>query len=133
MSRPIGYLHRRMAATIIDGKAVAKDVREAVKRDAAAWLEQTGSCPALATILVGDDPASAVYIASKRRACAEAGIADHHRHLPADCTQDEVGELIEQLNANPEVSGILLQLPVPKPLDGQALTARFAPRRTSTG
>jgi methylenetetrahydrofolate dehydrogenase (NADP+)/methenyltetrahydrofolate cyclohydrolase len=122
-----------MAATIIDGKAVAQSVREAVKQDAAAWRERTGAPPGLATILVGDDPASAVYIASKRKACAEAGIADHHRHLDADTSQDEVAELIEQLNANPEVSGILLQLPVPKPLDGHALTAAIRPEKDVDG
>ena len=122
-----------MAATIIDGKAVARSVREGVRRDAAAWLERTGSQPGLATILVGDDPASAVYIASKRKACAEAGIADHHRHLSADASQDEVAELIEQLNANPEVNGILLQLPVPGPLDGHALTAQIRPEKDVDG
>jgi methylenetetrahydrofolate dehydrogenase (NADP+)/methenyltetrahydrofolate cyclohydrolase len=122
-----------MAATIIDGKAVAQSVRDAVKQDAAAWLERTGSQPGLATILVGEDPASAVYIAGKRKACAEAGIADHHRHLPADATQGEVAGLIGQLNANLEVSGILLQLPVPKPLDGQALTALIRPDKDVDG
>jgi methylenetetrahydrofolate dehydrogenase (NADP+) / methenyltetrahydrofolate cyclohydrolase len=133
MNGAIGYLPRRMAATIIDGKAVAQTVREAVKRDAAVWLARTGSQPGLATILVGEDPASAVYIASKRKACAEAGISDHHRHLPADATQREVAGLIEQLNANPDVSGILLQLPVPKPLDGQALTASIRPDKDVDG
>ena len=79
--------------------------------------------PGLATILVGDDPASAVYVANKRKACAEVGIVDFHQHLPADASQDAVAALIEDCNGNPEVSGILLQLPVPKGLNGKELTA----------
>ncbi len=122
-----------MPATIIDGKAVAQSVREAVKRDADAWRERTGAAPGLATILVGEDPASAVYIASKRKACVEAGIADLHRHLPPETSQAEVLELIEQLNADSEVSGILLQLPVPAPLDGKALTSAILPEKDVDG
>ena len=72
-----------MPATIIDGKAVAARVRAEVAREVVTELrERTGLAPGLATILVGDDPASAVYVANKRKACAEAGIADHHQHLP---------------------------------------------------
>lgn len=122
-----------MAATIIDGKAVALSVREAVRRDAAALLERAGLTPGLATILVGEDPASAVYVASKRKACVEAGIADRHQHLPGDVSQAEVVELIDQLNADPDVSGILLQLPVPAPLDGKALTSRIRPEKDVDG
>ena len=88
-----------MTATIIDGKAVAAAVREEVARDVAALTRSTGRPPGLATLLVGDDPASAIYVANKRKACAEAGIADHHQHLPADATMDEVAELIERCNA----------------------------------
>jgi methylenetetrahydrofolate dehydrogenase (NADP+)/methenyltetrahydrofolate cyclohydrolase len=122
-----------MSAEIIDGKAVAQRVREEVRREVAARAERAGRPPGLATILVGEDPASAVYIANKRKACAEAGIADFHRHLPADTGQDEVAALIAQLNADPQVSGILLQLPVPAPLDGQALTAAIAPEKDVDG
>ena len=122
-----------MAAEIIDGKAVALSVREQVARDVAERVERTGRAPGLATILVGDDPASAVYVANKRRACDEAGIADFHQHLPGDSTQDQVAEVIQQANANPEVSGILLQLPVPKPLNGQALTSLIASEKDVDG
>jgi methylenetetrahydrofolate dehydrogenase (NADP+)/methenyltetrahydrofolate cyclohydrolase len=122
-----------VAATIIDGKAVALSVRESVRRDAAALLERSGSRAGLATILVGDDPASAVYVASKRKACAEAGIVDHHHHLPGDVPQAEIAALIDQLNADPDVSGILLQLPVPAPLDGNALTSRIRPEKDVDG
>jgi methylenetetrahydrofolate dehydrogenase (NADP+) / methenyltetrahydrofolate cyclohydrolase len=112
-----------MAAAIIDGKEVAARVRAEVARDVAGFRERTGQPPGLATILVGDDPASAVYVANKRKACAEVGIADFHQHLPADASQDDVAAVIEDANGNAEVSGILLQLPVPKGLNGKELTA----------
>jgi methylenetetrahydrofolate dehydrogenase (NADP+) / methenyltetrahydrofolate cyclohydrolase len=112
-----------MSATIIDGREVAARVRAEVARDVAELRERTGRAPGLATILVGDDPASGVYVANKRKACAEVGIVDFHQHLPGDASQDEVAAVIEDGNGNPEVSGILLQLPVPKALDGKELTA----------
>jgi methylenetetrahydrofolate dehydrogenase (NADP+)/methenyltetrahydrofolate cyclohydrolase len=112
-----------MPATIIDGKEVAARVRAEVARDVDAFRERTGRAPGLATILVGDDPASAVYVANKRKACAEAGIIDFHQHLPDDASQDHVAAVIEDANGNPEVSGILLQLPVPPELNGKELTA----------
>jgi len=112
-----------MSATIIDGKEVAARVRAEVARHVVAFRDRTGKAPGLATILVGDDSASAVYVANKRKACAEAGIVDFHRHLPGDASQDDVAALIEDCNGNPEVSGILLQLPVPKGLNGKELTA----------
>jgi methylenetetrahydrofolate dehydrogenase (NADP+)/methenyltetrahydrofolate cyclohydrolase len=120
-------------ATIIDGRSAAMAVRAQVAQDVTAWRKQHEQPPGLATILVGEDPASAVYIANKRRACAEAGIADHHRHLPAGTEQAEVAELIGQLNRDPAISGILLQLPVPAPLDGQALTSLILPEKDVDG
>src|SRR6516225_853078 len=112
-----------MSAEIIDGRAIAADVRAQVARDVVAWTEAYGRPPGLATVLVGDDPASAIYVAGKRKACAQVGIADFHRHLPADSTEQEVAALLAELADNGEVSGILLQLPVPKPLDASGLTA----------
>jgi methylenetetrahydrofolate dehydrogenase (NADP+) / methenyltetrahydrofolate cyclohydrolase len=112
-----------MTATIIDGREVAARVRADVARDVAEFRDGTGRPPGLATILVGDDPASAVYVANKRKACAEAGIIDFHQHLPGDASQDHVAAVIEDGNGNPEVSGILLQLPVPAGLNGKELTA----------
>src|ERR1700733_11165940 len=103
-----------MSATIIDGKAVSAAVRAEVGQDVAAFRERTGRAPGLATILVGDDPASAVYVANKRKACVEVGIIDFHQHLPADASQDQVAAVIEDANGNPEGSGILLQLPLPE-------------------
>ncbi|MGI8864151.1 MAG: bifunctional methylenetetrahydrofolate dehydrogenase/methenyltetrahydrofolate cyclohydrolase FolD [Solirubrobacteraceae bacterium] len=122
-----------MSATIIDGKAVASRIRTEVAAEVTDITELIGRPPGLATILVGDDPASAIYVANKRRACGEAGIADHHRHLQASVSQDEVAELIADCNANPEINGILLQLPVPSGLDGAALTARIAPEKDVDG
>lgn len=89
--------------------------------------------PGLATILVGADPGSAVYVANKRRASAEVGIADYHRHLPSQATQQEVATVIQEANRDPAVSGILLQLPVPEGLDGPALTALIAPEKDVDG
>jgi len=122
-----------VTATIIDGKAIGQRVRAEVAHEAAALTEQTGVRPGLATILVGDDPASAIYIANKRKACAEVGLVDLHQHLPADATEAQVAELIEQCNDDSAVSGILLQLPVPKGLDGTALTTLIAPEKDVDG
>src|ERR1700761_6462455 len=121
------------SATIIDGKAVAAQVCAEVAEQAAAFAHRTGKAPGLATILVGDDPASAVYVAAKRRACGEAGISSFHHHLDAGTTQAEVEALIDRLNDDPDVSGILCQLPVPPPLDGAALTRRIDPRKDVDG
>jgi methylenetetrahydrofolate dehydrogenase (NADP+) / methenyltetrahydrofolate cyclohydrolase len=122
-----------MAATLIDGKAIAQRVRAQVADEVAVLTAETGMVPGLATILVGEDPASAVYVANKRRACAEAGIADLHRHLPASATAAEVTELIAQLNADPACSGILLQRPLPDGLDDAALSALIDPDKDVDG
>jgi methylenetetrahydrofolate dehydrogenase (NADP+)/methenyltetrahydrofolate cyclohydrolase len=122
-----------MSATIIDGREIAATVREDVKREAAALTERIGRPPGLATILVGDDPASAIYVANKRKASEEVGIADLHRHLPATARQDDVADLIEECNRDEGVSGILLQLPVPEGLDGAALTETIAPEKDVDG
>jgi methylenetetrahydrofolate dehydrogenase (NADP+) / methenyltetrahydrofolate cyclohydrolase len=122
-----------MSATVIDGRAVGARVRAEVAREVAELSAEIGRAPGLATILVGEDPASAVYVANKRKACAEAGIADHHRKLAADATQTEVATLIDDCNADPEINGILLQLPVPDGLDGAALTNRVLPEKDVDG
>ncbi len=122
-----------MAATIIDGREAAARVRAAVARDVQQLVADGARPPGLATILVGDDPASEVYVRNKRKVSAEVGIADHHRHLPADATEEEVAAAIEQDNANPEVSGILLQLPLPEGLDAPSLTGVIAPEKDVDG
>src|SRR5437868_3192159 len=122
-----------MVATIIDGREIAARVRADVKREVAALTDRIGRPPGLATILVGEDPASSIYVANKRKASAEVGIADLHRHLPESAYQEEVAAAIEECNRDPGVSGILLQLPVPRGLDGAALTARIAPEKDVDG
>jgi methylenetetrahydrofolate dehydrogenase (NADP+)/methenyltetrahydrofolate cyclohydrolase len=119
--------------TVIDGRAIAQRLRESVAEDVRSFVERHGRPPGLATVLIGDDPASAVYVANKRKACAEAGIADHHQKLDASVSQAEVAALIDECNRNPEVTGILLQLPVPEGLDGAALTNRIMPEKDVDG
>jgi methylenetetrahydrofolate dehydrogenase (NADP+)/methenyltetrahydrofolate cyclohydrolase len=109
-----------MAAEIIDGKAVAAAVRERVAREVGE-LRAAGVTPGLATILVGDDPASAVYVRMKREDCAQVGIESFHHEPAGDVSQSELAELITSLNADERVHGILLQLPLPDHLDQDAL------------
>ncbi|HWC86601.1 MAG TPA: bifunctional methylenetetrahydrofolate dehydrogenase/methenyltetrahydrofolate cyclohydrolase FolD [Solirubrobacteraceae bacterium] len=122
-----------MAAEVIDGKAVAARVRAEVASEVSELVAETGRTPGLATVLVGDDPASAVYVAGKRKASAEVGIADLHHHLATGVPEAHVAALLAELNRDPEVSGILLQLPVPDYMDGAALTAAIAPDKDVDG
>jgi methylenetetrahydrofolate dehydrogenase (NADP+)/methenyltetrahydrofolate cyclohydrolase len=122
-----------MAADVIDGRAIAQQVRAEVRDEVAAWLAAARPRPGLATVLVGDDPASAVYIAGKQKACAEVGIAGFDHRLASDTEHAEVEALIRDLNADPEVSGILLQLPTPPQVDGPALTELIDPGKDVDG
>ena len=118
---------------IIDGKAVAADVRARVASEVEEFVTTYGVQPGLATILVGDDPASHVYVRNKRRSSEEVGIASIHHELPADTSQAELAELIASLNEDDAVSGILLQLPVPPQIDGDAMTALVDPLKDVDG
>jgi methylenetetrahydrofolate dehydrogenase (NADP+)/methenyltetrahydrofolate cyclohydrolase len=122
-----------MPAQLIDGKAIAAGVREDVAKGVAELLAAGGTAPGLATVLIGDDPASEVYVRNKRRACTAAGMSDLHRHLPADVAQAEAADLIDALAADPAVSGILLQLPIPARLDTEALLARIPANKDVDG
>jgi methylenetetrahydrofolate dehydrogenase (NADP+) / methenyltetrahydrofolate cyclohydrolase len=122
-----------MSATIIDGKAIAARVREEVGKDVRAFTAQTGRAPGLATVLVGDDPASAIYVGGKQRASAQAGMQAFDVRLPADSTHEQVAEHLHELAENEDVSGILLQLPVPEPLDGPSLTEMVPPEKDVDG
>ena len=122
-----------MSATIIDGKAVAARVREEVAREVKELVRETGFTPGLATVLVGDDPGSAVYVAGKQRASAEVGIQGFDRRFPADASMRQIAEELERLNADEAVSGILLQLPLPGELDGRAMTALIDPAKDVDG
>lgn len=121
-----------MSARIIDGKAVAATVRERVAREVA-QVGARGVGVGLATVLVGEDPASHVYVRMKRKACEEAGIASVHHEPSADIESGALRELLEGLNADPSVSGILLQLPLPGQLDADEMTAVIAPGKDVDG
>ncbi len=118
---------------IIDGRAVAQRLRDRVKEEVEAFAAERGQPPGLATVLIGDDPASAVYVAAKRKACKDVGIESLHHHLPADVSREEALELIDGLNAEESVSGILCQLPVPAHLAGAELTGRIHPDKDVDG
>src|SRR3712207_2082319 len=111
-----------MDATIIDGKAIAEQVRREVAEEVAAWVAQGHDAPGLATVLVGDDPASAVYVGGKQKATHEVGMQGFDHRLDAAAPQEEVEALLRDLNADSRVSGILLQLPTPAHIDGAGLT-----------
>ncbi len=108
---------------MIDGRAVAAAVRADVARGVAQFTSAFGRPPGLATVLVGSDPGSDVYVGAKQRACAEAGIIGFDHRLAQDVSAAELAALLGRLNADPAVSGVLLQLPVPAHLDGPTLTA----------
>jgi len=110
-----------MTAKIIDGKAIAAELREEVTKGVAKLVADGGPRPGLATVLVGDNPASHTYVKAKRKACAEAGIDSFPHELPATATQDEVETLVRTLNADPKVHGILVQLPLPAGLDEESV------------
>lgn len=115
-----------MTAQLLDGLALAEKVRLGVKEEVAAWVASGKPAPGLATVLVGDNPASAVYVRSKQKACAEVGIESFGHNLPATATQAEVEELVKGLNADPRVNGILVQLPLPAHLDEERVLSAIS-------
>ena len=121
-----------MAARIIDGREIAATVRAGVQAEILG-LKKRGIVPALSVILVGDDPASHVYVANKIKACAEVGIESHEHRMKADSTQSEVRHAIRNLNLNPSVHGILLQLPLPAHLHAEELIQSIASEKDVDG
>lgn len=121
-----------MPAELIDGVAVAKEIRAEVARDAAKLIAR-GVTPGLTVVLVGEDPASAVYVASKEKACKAAGINGETIRLAAATTQADLLAVIDRLNADPAVHGILVQMPLPKQIDPQAVIHRVAPEKDVDG
>ncbi len=115
-----------MTAQLIDGSAIARHVREQVQAEVAEWVAAGHPAPGLATVLVGDNPASAVYVRSKQKACAEVGIQSFGHTLPATATQQEVEERVRSLNADPRVNGILVQLPLPAGLDEEGVLSAIS-------
>jgi methylenetetrahydrofolate dehydrogenase (NADP+) / methenyltetrahydrofolate cyclohydrolase len=122
-----------VSATIIDGRAIAARLRAEVALEVASFEQRVGRPPGLATVLVGDDPASAVYVGGKQRACLEVGMTALDRRLPADASFERVTAELEGLNADEAVSGVLLQLPLPDHLDGPVLSGMIDPAKDVDG
>ena len=122
-----------MSATIIDGKGIAEEVRGEVAIAVAEWVGAGNEPPGLATVLVGEDPASAVYVGGKQKATHEVGMRGFDHRLAAETPQAEVEALLGELNADPRVSGILLQLPTPPHVDGSGLTRLIDPAKDVDG
>ncbi|WP_010184166.1 bifunctional methylenetetrahydrofolate dehydrogenase/methenyltetrahydrofolate cyclohydrolase FolD [Sphingomonas sp. PAMC 26605] len=122
-----------MTAAIIDGKAFAADLRARVAERVAAFAQRAGRAPGLAVVLVGDDPASAVYVRSKGKATEAAGMIGIEHRLPADVPQQALLDLVDALNADPAIDGILVQLPLPGHIDEQAVTTRIDPDKDVDG
>ena len=122
-----------MTAAVIDGKAFAAGLRARVAEFAATFEQSAGRKAGLAVVLVGEDPASQVYVRSKGKATLECGMASFEHKLPADTAQDRLLALVDQLNADPTVDGILVQLPLPGQLDEQAVVERINPAKDVDG
>jgi len=121
-----------MTATLIDGKAVAQDIRGKLKSEVAE-LRKRGIVPGLGVVLVGDDPASKSYVTAKERACEEIGIFSDDNRLPATTTQAQLLALIDQMNRDPKINGILVQLPQPKHIDESAVLMAINPDKDVDG
>ena len=120
-------------AALINGKAFAAALRARIGEHAAAFVQATGRAPGLAVVLVGDDPASQVYVGAKGKACAEAGMASFEHRLPADTSEAALLSLVERLNQDEAVDGILVQMPLPNGLDEQAIIAAINPDKDVDG
>jgi methylenetetrahydrofolate dehydrogenase (NADP+)/methenyltetrahydrofolate cyclohydrolase len=118
---------------ILDGKNAAREVRERVRIETAALIERCGVVPGLATVLVGDDPASKIYVGSKRKACTEVGFESFGHELPASTTESELLALVDQLNADPKIHGILVQLPLPRGVNEKRVIYALSPEKDVDG
>lgn len=122
-----------MTARILDGKAVAESIYADIEARVRARISTGGTTPRLATVLVGDDPASATYVRMKQKSCERVGIASSDHRLPATATTDEVVALVGGLNANEEVSAILVQMPMPSHVDAEAVIEAISPVKDVDG
>ena len=121
-----------MTAQILSGKEVATVVRREVA-DRVATLDKKGKSVGLATVLVGEDPASQVYVRSKHRAAEKAGMLSFDHHLPSDATQQQVEDMVRSLNEDPQIDGMIVQLPLPEGLDGNSAVEVIDPRKDADG
>ena len=122
-----------MTASIIDGKAISKAVQATIKQEVESFRDKSQVTPVLAAVLVGDDPASQVYVRNKERACKRVGITSQLHRVPDDCTTDELLEIVNGLNRDESVSGILVQLPLPSQIDSQHVLDAIDPRKDVDG
>lgn len=116
-------------ARIIDGKLISAQIRAEIKEETAAFEKEKGHLPGLAVVIVGEDPASQVYVRNKKRACEEVGFYSEVHELPAQTTQEELNALVDRLNADKKIHGILVQLPLPKHLDENEVLLRINPAK----
>ncbi len=116
-------------ANIIDGKAISVAIRAEIKEETERFADKNGFRPGLAVIIVGEDPASQVYVRNKRKACEEVGFYSEAYELPTETTQEELNALVDKLNANDKIHGILCQLPLPKHLDENEVILRIDPKK----
>ena len=121
-----------MTAQLIDGAGLAKEKLSQLKKIVTS-LQARGITPGLATVQVGEDPASRIYVRNKVRACTEVGVASIHREMPGTCSEQDVLQLLDQLNRDPKVHGIIVQLPVPKHLDARRLSQAIAVEKDVDG
>ncbi len=116
-------------ARIIDGKAISAEIRAEIRKGTEEFFEETGIRPGLAVILAGEDPASQIYVRNKEKACAEVGFLSERYVLPETVSEEELSALIDRLNADPRIHGILLQLPLPRHLNEKELLLRISPEK----
>jgi methylenetetrahydrofolate dehydrogenase (NADP+)/methenyltetrahydrofolate cyclohydrolase len=121
-----------MAATIIDGKAIAQSMRDEIAEEVAR-LGEKGITPGLGVVLVGEDPASQSYVRAKEKACAKAGIYSDDNRLPADTSEDELLALVDRMNEDPKIHGILVQLPLPDHINEEKVLLRIKPEKDVDG
>src|SRR5581483_5782172 len=119
--------------TLLDGKQLATTIQDEITRDVAAFVERCGIRPGLAAVLVGDNPASQIYVKNKRKACEKVGIASRLHELPGNTTQTELLDLIARLNADPKIHGILVQFPWPKQIDEATIVRAVSPLKDVGG
>jgi methylenetetrahydrofolate dehydrogenase (NADP+)/methenyltetrahydrofolate cyclohydrolase len=129
----MGEGESQVSARVIDGKAVAAGVRERVRAEVAEYAETAGRAPVLATVLVGEDPASQIYIRNKREACEEVGMGSRHHGLDAGTSEADLLALVAALGEDEDVDGILVQLPVPNQIDPDAVVAAIDPGKDVDG
>ena len=120
---------KKKMTNIIDGKAISAQIREEIAEKVKKYNERTGNLPGLAVVIVGENPASQVYVRNKKKACEQVGFNSWVYEMPLATTQDELNALIDKLNADEEVHGILVQLPLPEHLDEEEVILRIKPEK----